>query len=377
LFDLGVKDARDLTANRTILLQVSPASSPEKANWARLANTYLDAALYAETLKTLPDFYQDRIEELSRVNAAIGVIFARLAADPPRYDFQTIAEPLSFASTTLPALALTNVFDITLECLLEIERQIGGLARALLISVERELGAMELGDAFWRQEQAAAVTLYSAQLQDLLGRRSRTLAAISAAQSPPEIAAIVLTERDVVESSKQFGSVEGSSALGAWFTANAFSAEDVEFALARLQFAGSNTFVPAPLFSVLAEESAEATPLPTGLAVTTNAASYSIGQTMTVIGTLVPLNSPAAADAYVVLQLPNGQYLSLQLGGGLVPGIVPIARGIVPFNYAGVLTQHTFTGGEPPGRYIWLAALTQPGTLNLIGPLQQIPFTVP
>jgi hypothetical protein len=78
-------------------------------------------------------------------------------------------------------------------------------------------------------------------------------------------------------------------------------------------------------------------------------------------------------DAYVVVQVAGG-YLSLQLNGQLVPGLVPIARGVVvptvsiPFSFP--------LAGAPPRDYVWLAGLTRPGTLDLAAPLASTPFTI-
>ena len=97
---------------------------------------------------------------------------------------------------------------------------------------------------------------------------------------------------------------------------------------------------------------------------------------MTLTGILSAGNVPGAVDAYVVLQLPSGQFLSLQLGGALVPGLVPIARRITPVDFQGTLAQYTFTGGEPAGTYTWYAVLTLPGTLNFVSPLRQLAFVI-
>ena len=117
--------------------------------------------------------------------------------------------------------------------------------------------------------------------------------------------------------------------------------------------------------------------MPPVLGLGLNGAVFSAGATMTLTGTLSAGNVSGAVDAYVVLQLPSGQLLSLQLDGRLVPGIVPIAKAFGPVDFQGVLAQYTFTGAEPPGTYTWLAALTAPGTLNIVSPLQQVAFTVP
>jgi hypothetical protein len=118
-------------------------------------------------------------------------------------------------------------------------------------------------------------------------------------------------------------------------------------------------------------------PMPPLLALGLNGTAFPAGATMALTGTLSAGNVPGAVDAYIVLRLPSGQFLSLQLGGRFVPGIVPIARGFQPFDFQGVLAQYTFTGAEPPGTYTWLAALTAPGTLNFVSPLQQVAFSVP
>jgi prepilin-type N-terminal cleavage/methylation domain-containing protein len=109
-----------------------------------------------------------------------------------------------------------------------------------------------------------------------------------------------------------------------------------------------------------------------GLAV--NASTFAIGSTMTLDVNLTPGSQPAPADAYIVARLPNGSLMSLQLNGTLRPGLAPIARNFVPFALQQRVVSYTFTGAEPLGGYTWLAAFTQPGTLNLVSPLTQIPF---
>jgi hypothetical protein len=76
-----------------------------------------------------------------------------------------------------------------------------------------------------------------------------------------------------------------------------------------------------------------------------------------------------------VLELPNGQLMSWT-GSGLVPGLVPIARGFMPFPFQGSLAQIVVPRGTPPGRYTWLSALTATGTLNLLTPIAESVFTI-
>jgi hypothetical protein len=118
-------------------------------------------------------------------------------------------------------------------------------------------------------------------------------------------------------------------------------------------------------------------PVSPSLAVGLNGTVFSAGATMTVTGILSAGNIPGLVDAYIVLQLPSGAFLSLQLGGRFVPGVVPIARQIAPFDFQAVLAQYTFTGVELRGTYTWHAVLATPGTLNFVSPPQQMAFVVP
>jgi hypothetical protein len=109
------------------------------------------------------------------------------------------------------------------------------------------------------------------------------------------------------------------------------------------------------------------------LSVSLNQATYS--RTDTLITTVVAVGGVIATpiDAYVVLNVGGG-FLSLQMDGRLVPGLVPIARGIV---LPSVSAPFAFPlAGAPPGAYTWLAAVTTPGTLTLVSPLASTPFTI-
>jgi hypothetical protein len=72
-------------------------------------------------------------------------------------------------------------------------------------------------------------------------------------------------------------------------------------------------------------------------------------------------------DLYVLLNRPLGGFLSVQLGGGIVGGLVPIATGIVPFPFQGEVFRHTLDGTAPSGVYRALGGATLPGTLNVLG----------
>lgn len=109
------------------------------------------------------------------------------------------------------------------------------------------------------------------------------------------------------------------------------------------------------------------------LSVTLNQSTLSRSQTLVATVNAVGGQVTTPIDAYVVLQA-GGQLLSLQLDGRLVPGLVPIARGVVlptvsaPFSFP--------LAGAPPGTYQWLAAVTSPGTLSVVAPIASTPFTV-
>jgi Ice-binding-like len=116
-------------------------------------------------------------------------------------------------------------------------------------------------------------------------------------------------------------------------------------------------------------------PLAAGLTTDINDVEFGPGNMLDVSVSLSAVPVPTLADAYVVLELPNGQLMSWT-GSGLVPGLVPIARGFMPFPFQGSLAQIVVPRGTPPGRYTWLSALTATGTLNLLTPIAESVFTI-
>jgi len=84
---------------------------------------------------------------------------------------------------------------------------------------------------------------------------------------------------------------------------------------------------------------------------------------------------PTIADIYIALQLPGGTLLVMQPGGSFSTAITPFVSNIQVPNFTGSIFNFTFTGTEPVGNYTWFAALTQPGTLNVIGTLAVAPFS--
>jgi hypothetical protein len=113
--------------------------------------------------------------------------------------------------------------------------------------------------------------------------------------------------------------------------------------------------------------------LPT-LTLQVNQNAFRTAETMIVTVALTPGSAePTSVDAYILIQLPDGTLLSLA-PQGLVVGLVPVATGFTPAVLSGEVLRFTFTGGEPAGTYTWFAALTEAGTLNLIGSVDQDPF---
>ena len=110
------------------------------------------------------------------------------------------------------------------------------------------------------------------------------------------------------------------------------------------------------------------------LSVTLPKSSFTRAETMVATVNAVAGGVTVPVDAYVVVQTAGGGLLSLQLDGRLVPGLVPMASGIV---LPSVVAPYGLPlAGAPPGSYTWLAAVTSPGTLTLVSPIVSTPFTI-
>ena len=111
-------------------------------------------------------------------------------------------------------------------------------------------------------------------------------------------------------------------------------------------------------------------------ATTTNAPAFRTGDLFNVTGVFTPGVVPAAADGYVVLVTPAGEYWSLT-PQGLQPGIRPLFRPTTVTTNATVdLLRLPLPPGAALGRYQWLSALAVPGTLNLLTPIRVTTFDV-
>ncbi len=103
--------------------------------------------------------------------------------------------------------------------------------------------------------------------------------------------------------------------------------------------------------------------------------AYHSGQQLTLNAIVSPGPASTRADVYIALQLLDGSLLFLQDGGGLTTSLQPFVANWPVGRFLGQLFNYTFGGWEPAGSYTWLAAFTQPGTLNLIGPIVSVPFS--
>jgi hypothetical protein len=127
-----------------------------------------------------------------------------------------------------------------------------------------------------------------------------------------------------------------------------------------------------PLMPGAGAPPAQTLQLSTGVA----ASPLRAGDTLSVSAMVLAGDTPVVADAYIVIQLPNGQRMSVT-PSGLAAGITPIARSV---RIAGPLTQVVLTTpvppGAPPGSYQILSAFASPGTLSLLTAVANTTFTI-
>jgi hypothetical protein len=102
---------------------------------------------------------------------------------------------------------------------------------------------------------------------------------------------------------------------------------------------------------------------------------FRAGDVLRLSVSMLPGTAASRVDAYVVLRLPGGALMSWT-GSALVPGLVPLARNIVPGRFAGTILQTVIPPGTTPGAYKWLAGLTSPGTHSLVSSISETVFTI-
>ena len=72
-------------------------------------------------------------------------------------------------------------------------------------------------------------------------------------------------------------------------------------------------------------------------------------------------------DAYITLVSPDGTVVSIGEDGTPVPGLGPMVSGALSTPSTVEILRYTFMGGEPTGSYRWYGAVTEAGTLTVIG----------
>lgn len=105
-----------------------------------------------------------------------------------------------------------------------------------------------------------------------------------------------------------------------------------------------------------------------------NRSAFGAGEVQ-VLSAAVSNASPAMADGYVVLRIPDGRFFSLTGSGEFVPGIAPFAANVfvpagVPFPMQALVIRPL--PDLPRGSYTWFAALTVSGTSELLSNLAQV-----
>lgn len=111
------------------------------------------------------------------------------------------------------------------------------------------------------------------------------------------------------------------------------------------------------------------------LTTTLNGRRFRAGDVMAVSASMTPGAGAPLVDAYLVLRLPDGQLLSWT-PGGLVPGLVPLARNVQPVSVRQIVVNVAIPPGVPAGTYTWLSGLTAAGTLHLVTEIAERPFTI-
>jgi hypothetical protein len=153
-----------------------------------------------------------------------------------------------------------------------------------------------------------------------------------------------------------------------------------EFNRALLDCIDQNQGVLSPeeLVAVSVALGLDTGPAPTLLVYLDRESHFQAGKTMSLRAVLTPGSAaPSLVDAYVVVQVSGGSVFSLQAGGGGVSGVAPIARHVIPIRFSGEIFRFSLTGAEPVGSYAWYAALTQADTLNVVGAVDDAPFSIP
>ncbi|MGH8071575.1 MAG: GDSL-type esterase/lipase family protein [Candidatus Entotheonellia bacterium] len=106
-----------------------------------------------------------------------------------------------------------------------------------------------------------------------------------------------------------------------------------------------------------------------------NDANLAPGDPLTLTVTITPESTTQVVDLYVALQFPDQTLWFLPADGSLTPEVRPLFASWAVAPFRGEVFRDTFSGGELPGNYVWLAVFTEPGTGTIVGTIAQAPFT--
>jgi photosystem II stability/assembly factor-like uncharacterized protein len=98
------------------------------------------------------------------------------------------------------------------------------------------------------------------------------------------------------------------------------------------------------------------------------------GETIRLSTAISPGIVSMAADLYLAVQLPDGSLLFLQDGAGATPTAAPFKTNWNGEAFDREVFTYQFSGGEMAGTYRFLAAMMQPGTMNVLGEIVEAPF---
>jgi hypothetical protein len=114
---------------------------------------------------------------------------------------------------------------------------------------------------------------------------------------------------------------------------------------------------------------------PPGTSLQIDGSTFIPGDTLNASLRLVPGLATGLVDAYFVVRLPSGSYLSLTPSGA-VSGIVPYARRVTVETELSYRFAYQFSGGEPLGSYSLLGAMTVAGTGLVVDGIKESRFNV-
>ena len=111
------------------------------------------------------------------------------------------------------------------------------------------------------------------------------------------------------------------------------------------------------------------------LVLSLNGSSFRSGQMLILTAKVTPGATPRVVDAYVAVELPNGQRLFLRGDGtfGWPDWPEPIVRNWTVAQFDEEIFRYTFSGSEPSGNYKWLAAFVEAD--HIIGGIVEAPFS--